>query len=156
MTLAIIVAHDDNLLIGAEGGLPWHIPEDLKHFKKKTMGHPILMGRGVFEEIDENPLPGRRNVVLSRSKEYEQVESYNSIDEALDALNDEELVYVIGGGTIYAQMLSQADILEVTEIHRTYEGDTCFPEYRDDIGEIWEEVEREDHEEYSFVTYRRK
>jgi len=158
MKVAIMVAHDPNLLIGAEGGLPWHYSEDLKHFKRTTMGHPLLMGRGVFEELNEKPLPGRKNIVLSRTKNYEHVPTYTSAEEALQQLEQEgeELVFIIGGGDVYRQTLGRADFLYVTEIHKEYEGDTWFPEYRDMIGTAWEEIERDDRKVLSFVTYRRK
>jgi len=155
MTLAIIVAHDPNLLIGSEGGLPWHFSEDLKHFKKTTMGHPLIMGRGVFEELDEKPLPGRKNIVLSTTKNYSRVPTFSSIEDALEYVNDEEMVFVIGGGKVYQQTLGRADYLYVTEIHKTFEGDTYFPEYRDKIGKRWIEVERDDRDEISFITYKR-
>lgn len=155
MKLALIVAHDPNLVIGKDGTLPWHYPEDLKYFKRTTMGRPLLMGRGVFEELNEKPLPGRENVVLSRTKEYEQVPVFKSISDALDYLKEEELVFVIGGGEIYRQLLPKADQLFVTEIHRQFEGDTYFPEYRDDISSVWKEVKRHDHAELSFVVYNR-
>lgn len=155
MTLAAIVAHDPNLVIGKDGDLPWHYSEDLKYFKRVTMGHPLIMGRVVFEELGENPLPGRENIVLSRSRSYDDVPTFSSFDEALEYVRDEELVFLIGGGEIYRQFLGQCDKLFVTEVHQEYEGDTYFPEYRDDIGSIWEEVKREDHKELSFVVYKR-
>lgn len=155
MTLAIIVAHDPNLVIGNEGGLPWHYSNDLKYFKKVTMGHPMLMGRGVFEELDEKPLPGRENVVLSRTRNYEHIPTFSSVEEALDYLEGEELVFVIGGGEVYRQLLPQADKLFVTEIRQSYEGDTYFPEYRDDISSVWKEVKRDDRGELAFVVYDR-
>lgn len=155
MTLAAIVAHDPNLVIGKDGDLPWHYSEDLKYFKRVTMGHPLIMGRVVFEELGENPLPGRENIVLSRSRSYDHVLTFSSFDEALEYVRDEELVFLIGGGEIYRQFLGQCDKLFVTEVHQEYEGDTYFPEYRDDIGSIWEEVKREDHKELSFVVYKR-
>lgn len=155
MTLALIVAHDPNLVIGKEGTLPWHYTEDLKYFKRTTMGHPLLMGRGVFEELNEKPLSGRTNIVLSRSRNYDQVPVFKSIAEALDYLKEEELVFVIGGGEIYRQLMPEADRLYVTEIHQEYEGDTYFPEYRDKVGTSWKEVSREDHPELSFVVYDR-
>lgn len=156
MKLAFIVAHDPNLVIGKDGSLPWHYPEDLKFFKQKTMGYPLLMGRGVFEDIDEQPLPGRKNVVLSTTRNYDQAPTFSSIEDALDALKEEEMVFVIGGGEVYKQLLPQADILYVTEIHKEYEGDTYFPEYRDQIGTNWKEVSREDRDELSFIKYERK
>lgn len=155
MTLALIVAHDPNLVIGKDGSLPWHYSEDLKYFKRITMGHPLLMGRGVFEELDEKPLPGRKNVVLSRSRTYDHVPTFASIEEALEYLKSADMVFVIGGGEVYQQMISEADKLFVTEIHNTYDGDTYFPEYREDIGSVWREIKREDHPDLSFVVYER-
>jgi len=155
MKLSIIVAHDPNLVIGKDGELPWHFSEDLKFFKKTTMGSPILMGRGVFEELNEKPLPGRENVVLSRSKSYDHVQAFSSIDEALDYLSDQEQVFIIGGGEIYKQTIDRVDELIITQVKKEYEGDTYFPEYRDEIGDTWKEVWREDHKEFSFVKYER-
>ncbi|MCG2589499.1 dihydrofolate reductase [Rhodohalobacter sulfatireducens] len=155
MKLSIIVAHDPNLVIGKDGELPWHFSEDLKFFKKTTMGSPMLMGRGVFEELNEKPLPGRENVVLSRSKNYEHVPTFSSIDKALDYLSDQEQVFIIGGGEIYRQTIDQVDELIITQVKTKHEGDTYFPEYRDEICETWKETWREDHEEFSFVKYQR-
>lgn len=155
MTLALIVAHDPNLVIGKDGTLPWHYPEDLKYFKRTTMGHPLLMGRGVFEELNEKPLPERENIVLSRSRDYQHVPTFSSIEAALEYLRGADIVFVIGGGEIYRQTIDKADKLFVTEIHESYEGDTFFPEYRDKISSEWKEVKREDHPELSFVVYDR-
>ncbi|WP_441000241.1 dihydrofolate reductase [Fodinibius sp. SL11] len=155
MTLAAIVAHDPNLVIGKGGDLPWHYSEDLKYFKRTTMGHPIIMGRVVFEELGGNPLPGRENIVLSRSSNYDHVPTFSSFDKALEYLKEEEIVFLIGGGEIYRQFLDQCDKLFVTEIHQNYEGDTYFPEYRDEIGTTWKEIKREDHDKLSFVVYER-
>lgn len=155
MKLSIIVAHDPNLVIGNDGGLPWYYSKDLKFFKKTTMGSPILMGRGVFEELKEKPLPGRENVVLSRSRSYNHVPTFSSIDAALDYLSDEEQVFIIGGGEIYMQTIDRADELIITQIKEEYGGDTYFPEYRGEIGEKWKEVWRENHDEFSFVKYVR-
>ena len=155
MKLTIIVAHDPNLVIGKDGSLPWHYSEDLKFFKRTTMGAPLLMGRVVFEELNEKPLPGRENVVLSRSKSYDHVKTFGSIDDALEYLSDRDEVFVIGGGEIYKQMIDIVDELVVTEIKKEYEGDTFLIDYRKDIGTVWEEVWREEHEEFSFVKYKR-
>ncbi|WP_234572839.1 dihydrofolate reductase [Rhodohalobacter sp. 614A] len=155
MKLSIIVAHDPNLVIGKDGELPWHFSEDLKFFKKTTMGSPILMGRGVFEELNEKPLPGRENVVLSRSKSYDHVPTFKSIDKALDHLSGHAQVFVIGGGEIYKQTINRVDELIITQVKKEYDGDTFFPEYRNQIGEVWEEVRREDHDKFSFVKYSR-
>lgn len=155
MTLAAIVAHDPNLVIGKDGDLPWHYPEDLKYFKRTTMGHPLIMGRVVFEELFEEPLPGRENIVLSRSRNYDHVPTFSSFDDALEYVKDEELVFLIGGGEVYRQFLNRCDKLFVTEIHQEYEGDTYFPEYRDEIGTTWKEIKREDKQDLSFVVYER-
>ena len=155
MKLVLIAAHDPNLIIGDNGSLPWHYSEDLKFFKKQTMGNPIVMGRVVFEELNEKPLPGRENIVLSRTRDYDHVQTFQSIDSALDYLSDEETVFIIGGGEIYRQTISIADRLIITLIKKEYEGDTTFPEYRDDIGEIWKEVWREKHSDFDFIIYDR-
>lgn len=157
MELGLIVAHDPHLLIGKQGGLPWRFPEDLRYFKQVTMGCPIIMGRIVFEEIGEKPLPGRRNIVLSRTKSWHQpdIEHYSSLEEALEAVSDEPKVFIIGGRALYEKGLEIADKLYVTLIHQAYEGDTWFPEYRDQIGKKWEETERREMEELTFVVYDR-
>ena len=122
----IIVAHDKNLVIGKDGALPWRIPDDLKHFKQTTLGFPLLMGRGVFEELGCKPLPGRENFVLT-SRSYDNVTCFKSIPEALEALDSYNQFFIIGGGKIYSQMLDLADEMIVTEVHDSYEGDTFFP-----------------------------
>jgi len=155
MILSLIAAHDPNLVIGNDGKLPWHYKEDLQFFKKTTMGCPIIMGRGVFEELNEKPLPGRLNIVLTRTKSYDSVTTFTEIDQALEFLKSEDHVFIIGGGEIYRQTINLADRLYITEIHREYDGDTFFPEYRDEISKKWKEVWREDHEHFSFIEYHR-
>ncbi len=119
------------------------------------MEHPIIMGRVVFEELDKKPLPGRENIVLSRSKTYDHVPTFSSLEDALDYVKDEEIVFLIGGGEVFRQFMFRIDKLYVTEIHQSYDGDTFFPEYRDKIGTIWKEVKREDKADLSFVVYER-
>lgn len=155
MKIVLIAAHDPNLVIGTEGKLPWHYSEDLQFFKKQTMGQPIVMGRVVFEELNEKPLPGRENIVLSRSKAYDHVRSFKSIDEALKYLEGHDRVYIIGGGEIYRQTIGIADELIVTQIKKRYPGDTYFPEYRNEIGNKWEEYWRETHSDFDFVKLRK-
>lgn len=155
MKIIIIAAHDPNLVIGKDGSLPWHYKKDLKFFKKTTMGHPLLMGRIVFEELNEKPLPGRDAIVLSKSNSYDHVPTFTNISDALKYLKNKEKVFVIGGGEIYRQMMGMADELIITEIHEPYEGDTYFPEYRDKIGDVWKEVSRENYDNLSFVKYER-
>lgn len=154
MTITIVAAHDPNLVIGKDGGLPWRYPQDLKHFKKTTIDGTIIMGRGVFEELNEIPLPGRKNIVLSTTQEYPNVETHKSLEEALKSSNQDE-VFIIGGGVLYRQAIEMADKLIITEVHKEYEGDTYFPEYRGNIGSIWKEVSRDDQDELSFIVYER-
>jgi dihydrofolate reductase len=154
MTITLVAAHDPNLVIGKDGGLPWRYPEDLKHFKRTTIDGTIIMGRGVFEELNEIPLPDRKNIVLSTTQTYPNVETHTSLNEALKSSNQDE-VFIIGGGVLYRDAIEIADKLIITEVHKEYEGDTYFPEYRDSVGTFWEEVSREDHDDLSFVTYER-
>ena len=156
MTLILIAAHDPNLVIGKDGGMPWHYSEDLKFFKKTTMGCPLIMGRVVFEELNEKPLPGRENIILSRSKSYNHVKTVQSLQEALDSVAQHSRVFIIGGGNVYEQTIGIADELIITEIKKEYDGDTFFPEYRDKINQVWQETWREDHPGFSFVKYKRK
>jgi dihydrofolate reductase len=152
----IIVAHDPNLVIGKDGTLPWRIPEDLKHFKETTLGHPLLMGRGVFEELGEKPLPGRENFVLT-ARDYPQVTTFTSIPEAIRFFKEKETetVFIIGGGKIYAQMMDIADKMIVTLVKESYDGDTFFPEYRTNIGTVWKETSRTDFERFTLIEYTR-
>ena len=164
MKIAIIAAHDEHLLIGKDGGMPWHYSDDLKHFKQRTLGHPIVMGRVTFESIGSKPLPGRTNVVITRNPQYPGVISgndnlrvYHKLERALEDLEKEnnEQVFIIGGAVLYQITLNLADYLNITLIHHTYNGDTYFPEYRDQIGVVWEETNREDLKDFSFIDYRR-
>ncbi|GAB5409238.1 MAG: dihydrofolate reductase [Balneolaceae bacterium] len=154
MILTLVAAHDPNLVIGKDGELPWRYSEDLKHFKKTTVGKTIVMGRGVFEELKEKPLPSRKNIVLTSTKKYSNVESYSSLELAFEHIEDQE-VFIIGGGVLYRETLDKADKLIITEIKKEYNGDTFFPEYRNTIGTKWIEVSRKETEELSFVEYIR-
>ncbi len=153
--ISMIVAHDPNLVIGREGTLPWRIPDDMAHFKKRTTGHAIVMGRGVFEELGEKPLPNRRNIVLSRSRSYENVEVCRNLDGVLEKLKDQKKFYIIGGAEIYRLFYPVCNRLEVTRIHQEYHGDTFFPEYRHEIGTVWEEICREERRDFTFVDFER-
>ena len=153
MKLAIIAAVGRNRAIGNAGKLPWHLSEDLKRFKRLTTGHAILMGRKTWESIGR-PLPGRRNVVLSSSP-VPGVETYASAEGALRALASAERVFVIGGGTVYAQLLDRADELYLTLVDREVEADTFFPPYEHLLGSVFREVAREPHGEFEFVDYVR-
>ena len=144
--LALVVAMNRDRLIGADGGLPWHIPEDLKHFKRTTMGHAILMGRVTWDSIGR-PLPGRHNIVISRNRELvlQGADVVHSVEAAiaLARAQGDDTPCIIGGATVYATALPLVTILHVTEIDRPAEGDTFFPALAE--GD-WEEVERQDGE----------
>jgi dihydrofolate reductase len=134
----MIVAMADNNVIGKNNDMPWHLPADLAYFKKITLGKPLIMGRKTFESIGR-PLPGRRNIVISRDKSYQAmgIDVVNSVEQALALVNgsDEnnavDEIMVIGGGAIYRHCLAQADRLYVTHIKANIEGDTQFPDYDD-------------------------
>lgn len=157
----IAAVAEKNRVIGKDRDLPWHIPEDLKHFKRLTTGHPLLMGRKTFESIVHQfggPLPDRRMVVLTRQGElpdYPEVETYASIDAALEALADEELIFIGGGEAIYRQFLPRADRLELTLVEGDYSGDTYFPEFEHLIGDTFEPVREDPRDGFRFVTYER-
>ena len=153
MKLAIIAALDHRRAIGKDGKLPWHIPEDLKRFKRLTTGHAVLMGRRTWESLGR-PLPGRRNVVLSSSP-VPGIESYASIEESLRALASAERVFVIGGGNVYAQLIDRADELYLTLVDRNVEADAFFPPYEHLLGTVFREAARERHPEFEFVVYVR-
>lgn len=138
MQISLVAAMTRNRVIGRDGGMPWHLPADLAHFKKVTMGRPVIMGRRTRESLGR-ALPGRRNIVISRRREtaYPDAEVAASLEEALAACSDEEEVMILGGGEIYRQAMPRADVLELTWIETELEGDTFFPEI--DPGE-WREV----------------
>jgi dihydrofolate reductase len=156
--LAIIVAKAKNGVIGVNNTLPWHLPEDLKHFKNTTTGHPIIMGRNTWISLGR-ALPNRRNIVVSRNPEFkaEGAEVFHTLENAIDACSGNEKAFIIGGAQIYEEALAYVDKLIITEVDIKVEGDAFFPEV-DDM--FWEEVEREEHHNgnlaYAFVTYNSK
>lgn len=127
--LTAIVAMSANRVIGREGKLPWHYPEDLKFFKRTTLGHPILMGRATFDSIGR-PLPGRQNIVLSSTMApCEGVTVIRSVSELPQVCGDEETVFVIGGARLFEELLPQCDGLYLTYIDKDYEGDVLLPPF---------------------------
>lgn len=163
MQLSLICALTTNGAIGNKGGLLYYLPADLKHFKNLTTGHTIVMGRKTFESLPKGALPNRRNVVITRQIDYAApgIEVFHSLDDALQACQGDEEVYVIGGESVYEAALPQADRLCLTHIDAVPdEADTFFPTYNK---EEWEEETREHHEPdeknklaYDFVNYIRK
>lgn len=129
MKIALIVAAARNGVIGGGNKMLWRVPEDFAHFKRTTMGHPIVMGRKTWESIGR-PLPGRRNVVVTRNPDYraEGAELAPSLEDAFKMLNGDGTVFVIGGGEIYRQALPWADVVWLTRIGADFEGDATFPD----------------------------
>lgn len=157
--VVLVVARADNGVIGRDGGLPWRIRADLAHFRRLTIGFPVIMGRRTFESLPKR-LDGRRHIVLTRASGWraEGVEVAHSIAEALALAGDVERVSVIGGAEIYALFLPVADEIRLTEVHAAPEGDTFMPA---PAAEEWEEVSREAPSEptdpgIEFVTLRRR
>jgi dihydrofolate reductase len=156
--LTIVVATDMRRGIGIDNKLPWHLPEDLAHFKRTTSGHAVIMGRKTFDSIGR-PLPNRRNIVVTRNPtwKHDGVEAVASVDAAIALLGDEE-AFVIGGAQIYAEALPRTSQLVVTEIGKTFDCDAFFPPISP---AEWKEVAREQYHsekngfDYSFVTYQR-
>ncbi len=160
MTISLIAAISRNGIIGQGDGLPWHLPPDLKHFKALTVGKPVIMGRKTYETM-AGPLPDRRNIVLTRQRDYsaEGAEVVHSLEEALARVSGETEVMVAGGAAVYETAISQADRMYLTFIHHEFPGDTEFPAYDE---EEWVEADREDHPAnehpyaFSFVLLERK
>lgn len=158
-SVSIIVATDSHNGIGIRNTLPWHLPEDLAHFRQTTSGHPIIMGRKTFESIGR-PLPKRRNIVVTRNTEWqhEGVETAGSLQSALGLAHGTR-AFIIGGAQIYAESLPLVDRVIITKIDRQYDCDAFFPAL-DPI--VWQEIVRESHHsdangfDYAFVTYIRR
>ena len=147
MTITLIAAVARNGVIGADGGIPWHLPEDFAHFKATTLGHTLLMGRATYDSIGR-PLPGRTTIVLTRDPDWhaDGVLTASSLDEAL-AMADGD-VYVAGGAAVYAAALPYADEQLLSEVALEPDGDTHYPAF--DEAE-WPEVSREQHEGFDVV-----
>lgn len=156
MTLTLVVAMGSNRVIGAGGTLPWHLPEDLAHFKRVTLGHPMIMGRTTYESIGR-PLPGRTTIVVTRQPAWsaEGVEVAHSLDDAiaLAARLDDE-TFLVGGAQVYAEALERdlVDTLVVTRVRQAPEGDAWFPAIE---WERWREVTSAPHADFDIVTYER-
>ncbi|WP_454009561.1 type 3 dihydrofolate reductase [Aeromonas sp. Marseille-Q7275] len=163
MHISMIAAMAHDRVIGLDNQMPWHLPADLAHFKRVTLGKPVLMGRKTFESIGR-PLPGRRNLVISRNLDYQAdgVEMVSSVDVALTRLQGEgvEELMVIGGGYLYEQLLPKADCLYLTRIDLAVAGDTRFPAFDESD---WVRTESDPHQPdeknphpYCFETWRRR
>lgn len=160
--LSLIVAMTEERVIGRQGQLPWHLSEDLKRFKRITMGHPIVMGRKTYESIGK-PLPGRTNIVVSQTMKLQPagVEIFPSLQAVFDRMGPALDYFVIGGARLFEEALPKADRVFLTMIHRLFPGDVLFPAV--DWKKDWVIEEQSDHEteppnsfRYSFQTLKRK
>ncbi|WP_416400279.1 dihydrofolate reductase [Alicycliphilus denitrificans] len=162
MKLNLIYARAANGVIGKDGAMPWHLPEDLAHFKRLTQGHPVIMGRKTWDSLPARfrPLPGRVNIVVTRQADWNEIgaQRASSLRDALSmAEQTDSETWIIGGAQIYAQALPLASRVEVTEIGRDFDGDAHAPQ----LGPEWQEVARSRHVgsgglPFSFVTYERR
>jgi dihydrofolate reductase len=157
MINAIAALAKENQVIGNKGKIPWHIPEDFAHFKNKTMGHPIIMGRKTFETFPK-PLPGRTHIVITRDTEYKVPEGVfvsNSVEKAIEIAKEKdggEEIFIIGGGQIYNEALPFTDRLYLTLIDGNFKGDAFFPEY-DDFNKIIAETHSSNEKNtFTFLT----
>ena len=162
MILSHIVAAAENDVIGAEGGLPWNLPEDMRFFKEKTTGKPMIMGRKTFESVG-HPLPNRLNVVITRQKDFAPKGAHvvSSLSEAIEFCKTKaeeygEEIFIIGGGEIFDQSMDIVDLIYLTRIHKDFKGDALYPSL-DPVKFV--EVERRERTEpipFTFLTYSRK
>lgn len=158
--ISFIVAMDKNNVIGYHNQLPWQLPADLAYFKKVTTGHPIIMGRKTFESIGR-PLPGRRNIVITRDTSYymEGIEIVHSIEDAVRLIGEDE-AFIIGGANIFEQAFKFAQKLYITYIHEEFVGDTYFNEFKINEWKLESSIngikDEKNPYEYEFVVYNRK
>lgn len=152
--LEIVVAFDNNKLIGKDMELPWHISEDLKHFKYLTSGHRIIMGRVSYESIGRL-LPNRENIIITRQRDY-KVEGalvFNSISKLIENLDNSKRNFVIGGSKIYEEFLPFVDILHISHIKGTYEGDVYFPNI--DLKNDYLKLEEKEYNDFIYCSYKK-
>ena len=156
MIISLIAAMGKNRVIGKDNSLPWKLPADLKRFRQITLGKPVVMGRKTFESLGK-PLPNRKNIVITRDKNYkaEGCIVVHSVENALKAAEGNEEVMVIGGEQIFREVLPIANRMYLTFIDKDFEGDAYFPEYNQ---KEWKETHREEHKDeynYAFVDFER-
>jgi len=154
--IVLVLAMADNGVIGKDGGIPWHISEDMKRFKALTMGHTVVMGRKTWDSLPKKPLPGRVNVVVTRQKDWHAEGAVTASSLGQASAGTSGLVMIIGGAEIYERALPQASRIELTEVHCAFDGDARFAFDR----KGWHETAREDHVTpdglgYSYVTLTR-
>jgi len=155
---SMIAALSENYVIADDDGIPWHIPEDLEHYERTIEGHLTVCGRKTYEGIPV--VPGRESIVITSQEDYdtgnENAYVANSISEAIsmveDVADEDEIVYIIGGETIYSAFLDEADRMVLSHVHGEYEGDTKFPRFN---RENWNVEDEESHEKFDIKWYRR-
>ena len=153
MELIIIAAMSENRVIGINNTLPWSLKADMEHFKKLTLGWPCVMGRKTWESLPKRPLSGRPNIVISRSlSEVPGMSVFPSLQDAIGHCADYEKVFICGGASVYKEALGLANKIELTLIHRQYEGDAFFPEIN--LAQ-WKITQTEDFDGFSFISYSR-
>jgi dihydrofolate reductase len=163
MTLSLLLAAAENNVIGKDNKLPWHLPNDLKYFKNLTWGMPVIMGRKTYESFGK-PLRGRRNIVITRNKDWkaEGVDVVNSIEGAMELAKESAVkeIFIIGGGEIFKTILPKADRIYLTRIHHSFEGDAYFPEIKENKWQLVKErlCEADEKNAYahSFQVWERK
>lgn len=162
-TLSIITAAAEDNALGKDNALVWHLPDDFKHFKKRTSGHKIIMGRKTFESFPK-PLPNRIHIVITRDRDYKipfgACIVVHSLEQALELVKDDSLAFIIGGGEIYRLALPYANQIELTRVHGSFEADTYFPEFDE---KQWQLVKEEFHPkderhayDFTYLTYIKK
>jgi dihydrofolate reductase len=157
--VTLIVAMADNGVIGSNGAMPWHIPEDLRRFKALTLGKPCIMGRKTWDSLPRKPLPGRSNIVVTRDTGFraEGARVTHSLDDAMACAGDAPEIMIIGGAELFRQALPMARRIELTEVHTAIAGDATMPSFD---RAVWHERHREEHTtaaglRYSYVTLER-
>jgi dihydrofolate reductase len=144
--IAYVVAMDENRLIGRDNALPWRLPDDMRWFREQTLGKPCIMGRRTYDSLPERfrPLPGRRNIIVTRNREYEAPGAVvvHSVEEALGAAGDAAEIIIVGGAELFRALWPKVDRLYLTQVHGASQGDVYFPAY--DLAE-WREIYRQEH-----------
>jgi dihydrofolate reductase len=160
--ISMIAAMDKNNIIGQDNDMPWHLPDDLKFFKKNTQNKIVIMGRKTFQSIGSKPLPNRRNIVISRNEKFDAkgADLFTSIEQAIVSCDKKSEVMIIGGGQLYTMMLPYASKLYLTHVDANIEGDTAFPAI---TNSDWQETSSEFHTSdekhrysFTFKTYLKK
>ena len=155
MDIIIIAAMSENRVIGINNALPWSLKADMERFKKLTLGWPCVMGRKTWESLPKRPLPGRPNIVISQSLSAASAPEavvFPSLREAVQHCARYEKVFICGGASVYAEAIPLANRIELTVIHRNYEGDAFFPEIDQTM---WKIIRTEDFDGFSFISYSR-